>query len=200
MSPRNQKMNEAMRAESFKNISNAALKVFAELGYHGATLKKISVASGQSYGLVYHYFPSKEKIFLHLVDIAFKNSMSIIDRAMDFPGSAWEKIKKMSDIIVEEIKKGDLSYHFSITQLAMTQVKDLPGITEFITERMGHYTNFEDLVKEAQQDGDVVEGSPNILSGAYLALIQGLTLMMQYDDSVTKELNPEILNNLLRKK
>ena len=72
MAPRGQVQNKQMRAQAIKKITKAAIEVFVEYGYHGATMKKITQATGLSYGLVYYYFHSKEKIFRHLVESAFK--------------------------------------------------------------------------------------------------------------------------------
>lgn len=49
-------------------ILRAALEVFAEKGYHRATVDGIVRASETSKGAVYHHFPTKEAIFLALVD------------------------------------------------------------------------------------------------------------------------------------
>ena len=70
MSPRSQKLNDQMRSQTLAKIDSAALKVFAACGYHGATMRRIAQAAGLSYGLVYHYYPSKAKVFRRLVDFA----------------------------------------------------------------------------------------------------------------------------------
>lgn len=46
----------------------AALDVFAAKGYHGAIVDDIVAASRTSKGAFYHYFPSKQGIFLTLMD------------------------------------------------------------------------------------------------------------------------------------
>lgn len=46
----------------------AAIDVFARKGYHGAIVDDIVEASGTSKGAFYHYFPSKQGIFLTLLD------------------------------------------------------------------------------------------------------------------------------------
>src|SRR3972149_7605501 len=46
----------------------AAIDVFAAKGYHGAIVDDIVAASGTSKGAFYHYFPSKQGIFLTLMD------------------------------------------------------------------------------------------------------------------------------------
>jgi AcrR family transcriptional regulator len=104
MSPRGQVQNEHMRTEGLAKITNAALEVFAEYGYHGATMKQIARATGLSYGLVYHYFPSKAKIFRHLVDFALESSMNAMDTALNVPGTAWEKIENLSKILVKNAR------------------------------------------------------------------------------------------------
>ncbi len=43
-------------------ILDAAIKVFAEAGYHGARVSDIAREAGVAYGLVYHYFKNKDEI------------------------------------------------------------------------------------------------------------------------------------------
>lgn len=200
MSPRNQKQNEQMRRESLEKITGAAFKIFSEYGYHGATLKKITKATGLSYGLVYHYFPSKEKIFLHLVDLAFDYSNAILDKALTSPGTAWEKLQFLSETLASEIQSEDLSYYFIITQQAMTQATDIKGIRDILEKKIYNYSKIDELILQAQKSGDVIKGDPGILSASYLALFQGLTLMTQYQRDIKGKISSEIFNNLLRKK
>jgi AcrR family transcriptional regulator len=188
-----------MRKESLNKITSAALKIFAEYGYHGATLKKITLATGLSYGLVYHYFPSKEKIFLYLVDRAFTYSKSVINKVLNMTGTAWEKIMTLSDVLADELQKKELSYYFIITQQAMTQAKDIPGIIDFIAKRIDHYKKFDKLILQAQKSGNVIDGDPGVLSAAYLALFNGLVLMMQHQEDLKNKITSEIFINLLRK-
>jgi AcrR family transcriptional regulator len=57
-----------MKQSTRERILDAALSVFADRGYHGATVDDIVRASGTSKGAVYHHFSSKEAVFLALVD------------------------------------------------------------------------------------------------------------------------------------
>jgi TetR/AcrR family fatty acid metabolism transcriptional regulator len=43
-------------------ILDAAIKVFARAGYHGARVSDIAREAGIAYGLVYHYFKNKDEI------------------------------------------------------------------------------------------------------------------------------------------
>jgi TetR/AcrR family fatty acid metabolism transcriptional regulator len=56
------------RPATRERILAAALEVFAGKGYHRALVDDIVRASGTSKGAVYHHFPTKEALFLALVD------------------------------------------------------------------------------------------------------------------------------------
>jgi AcrR family transcriptional regulator len=56
------------KAATRDRILEAALEVFAGKGYHRAIVDDIVRASGTSKGAVYHHFPTKEAVFLALVD------------------------------------------------------------------------------------------------------------------------------------
>src|SRR3990172_8296230 len=47
-----------------ERIVAAALRVFAERGFHGATMQDVVHASGLSVGAIYTYFGSKAELFL----------------------------------------------------------------------------------------------------------------------------------------
>jgi TetR/AcrR family transcriptional regulator, fatty acid metabolism regulator protein len=56
------------KAATRDRILQAALRIFAEKGYHRAAVDDIVRVSGTSKGAVYHHFPNKEALFLALVD------------------------------------------------------------------------------------------------------------------------------------
>lgn len=49
-------------AEKRKRILDAAIRVFADHGYHGARVGDIAGDAGVAHGLLYHYFASKEDV------------------------------------------------------------------------------------------------------------------------------------------
>jgi AcrR family transcriptional regulator len=59
---------EARRA----GILDAALAVFAERGYHGATMDEVAARAGLSKGSLYWHFESKREVFLALFDRALE--------------------------------------------------------------------------------------------------------------------------------
>ena len=54
--------------ETKRRILEAAEKVFAEHGYQGASVSKITTAAGVGQGTFYLYYPTKHEVFVELVD------------------------------------------------------------------------------------------------------------------------------------
>ena len=67
MSPRTQSQLDNLRAERMQLIMDAALKLFANEGYHQTTINKIAAEAGISKGLMYNYFESKEALLFELL-------------------------------------------------------------------------------------------------------------------------------------
>ena len=198
MSPRGKKLNEQMRSDAIAKITKAALEVFAEYGYHGATMEQIMKVSGLSKGLVYHYFPSKEKIFFHLVDTALEISRNTWKDALNSPGTAWEKIEKLSENIVKIAFTDESSRYSLIMVQATTQGKSIPGLMEHIFQHLAFYNELPPLIIEAQKSGEAAPGDPQLLFLAYVALVQGFVLFLLNDDETKKKITPEIFTKVLR--
>jgi AcrR family transcriptional regulator len=199
MSPRGVSQNEKMRADALAKISSAALNVFSEYGYHGATMKQIAQASGLSYGLIYHYFPSKERVFRHLVDFALESTIAGMHAFLDGPGAAWEKIERYSAILIQTALTGESSQYFLIMLQAMTQGKAIPGLLDHIQKRSTVYFEMmAPIIAEAQKTGEAAQGDPLVLATAFFSLLQGLSLFMFHRKGFEKNITPEILISVLR--
>jgi len=199
MSPRKKEQNEHMRAEALAKINGAALKVFARYGYYGATMKQIARATGLSYGLVYHYFPSKEKVFRSLLDFALEIPMAALNAIFDGPGTAWEKIENLSAILVGSSLSGESSLYFFFVLQAMTQGKGIPGVRGQVDKRItAYYEKFIPFLIQAQQSGEAVKGDPAALTAAYFSFVQGLALLAFQGKGMEKKITPGMLTNVLR--
>jgi AcrR family transcriptional regulator len=199
MSPRGKELNEQMRAGALAKISRAALEVFAEYGFHGATMRRIAHVSGLSYGLVYHYFPSKEKIFRRLVDFALEGSRRAMEAVVGGPGTAWERIEAYSAFVVGNIFEGETSLLFLVMLQAMTQGKGVPGLLDRIARKTEVYFElFAPLIALAQREGKAAPGDPVALAAAYFSFMQGLATLPFQRKGLEKKITPSMLANVLR--
>ena len=60
----------------------AAVRVFAEKGYHTATIRDIVKSAGVAIGTFYFYFPDKETLFVHLYEETGSFVLDAIQQAM----------------------------------------------------------------------------------------------------------------------
>jgi len=200
MSPRGEEQNRRMRSEAIEKITAAALEAFAEYGYHGVTMLKIMQMSGLSKGLIYHYFSSKEDVFLHLVKSSIELSNEAWEDAAGHEGTAWEKIKRLTENMCRvSFAEGNLNYLMIMLQ-AMTQAKGIPGLPELLAEQGARFDLLIPLIREAQQDGDVVSGNPEILYCSYYALFQGYILQVGQDRSLAQHMSPEVFLSVLQRR
>lgn len=63
-------------------ILDAAASVFAERGYHDATMKDVASAAGYSAPALYNYFGSKEAIFAALLERVHAANLAVLDEPM----------------------------------------------------------------------------------------------------------------------
>jgi AcrR family transcriptional regulator len=67
MSPRTAEQYEQIRAEKRTIIMDAAIEVFAEKTFQGASISMIAQKAGISKGLLYNYFESKEALLKEII-------------------------------------------------------------------------------------------------------------------------------------
>ncbi len=74
---------EQRRAETRRRLLNAATVVFAQRGYHGATLDEIAEEAGFTKGAVYSNFDGKEDLFLNLLEEHIQDRIVEVRAAFD---------------------------------------------------------------------------------------------------------------------
>jgi TetR/AcrR family fatty acid metabolism transcriptional regulator len=78
--------------EKRRAILHAALKVFAERGYHGCRIADVASEAGVAYGLVYHYFRNKDELLESVFDEQWRIFIGAIRAIAEGPGTAAEQI------------------------------------------------------------------------------------------------------------
>jgi len=77
------------------------MDVFARQGYHGTTVDDIVTASQSSKGAFYHYFPSKQGIFLELLSRLADMVEAGVDGAIEQEQGALAKVEAALRVVLE---------------------------------------------------------------------------------------------------
>jgi len=85
-------------------ILDAAVKVFAREGFHGCRVADIADEAGVAYGLVYHYFRSKDEILDTLFLERWGLMLEEIARVDAEPAPAREKLAAIAGFIIDSYR------------------------------------------------------------------------------------------------
>ena len=85
-------------------ILDAAVRVFARQGFHTCRVSDIADEAGVAYGLVYHYFPSKEAILDTLFLERWDVMLAAIDDAAASDRSPREQLHAIASFIVDSYR------------------------------------------------------------------------------------------------
>jgi AcrR family transcriptional regulator len=75
----------AGRVATRQNILRTAIEMFAQHGYAGARIEKISAAAGSTDRMIYYYFGSKEKLFVAVLETVYQE-LGRAEAALDLSG------------------------------------------------------------------------------------------------------------------
>jgi TetR/AcrR family fatty acid metabolism transcriptional regulator len=142
--------NEKLAAEKRRVILDAAVRVFARQGFNQCRVSDIADEAGVAYGLVYHYFRSKDEV----LDTLFLERWNVmLDVIRDLDGQdlpAREKLYAIASFIVDSYRHDPELMKVIIVEV--TRAANSFGQThlEKITEA---YELIAGIVARAQADG-----------------------------------------------
>jgi TetR/AcrR family fatty acid metabolism transcriptional regulator len=91
-------------ADKRRQIMDAAVRVFARQGFHSTRVSDIADEAGVAYGLVYHYFSSKEEVLNELFSERWSLLLVAIEEA-DRSGSApRDKLEAVAGFIIDSYR------------------------------------------------------------------------------------------------
>ncbi len=88
------------RADKRGRILDAAIKVFAEKGYHGCRISDIASEAGIAYGLVYHYFKNKDEILGSIFEDRWGGFLRALEEIEAQEASTREKLERVAALIL----------------------------------------------------------------------------------------------------
>ncbi|HET7047714.1 MAG TPA: TetR/AcrR family transcriptional regulator [Solirubrobacteraceae bacterium] len=167
-------------------ILEAAVRVFARQGFHTCRVSDIADEAGVAYGLVYHYFSSKEEIldtlFLERWDVMLE-AISEVDASSRSPR---EKLQAIAGFIVDSYRHDPELMKVIIVEV--TRAANTFGRTHLAKIREA-YGQIAGIVARAQAAGVFREQiSPEFAALAFYGLIEQVLTGWIFDsDSVGED-------------
>ena len=146
MSPRKWEQLEAIRESSRNAILQAALRLFAERGYHATTIEAIAREAGIAKGLVYNYFASKQDLLRQLVLLGFREFEELLPellRTVD-PVERLHVLFELSGKLIRE--KTEFYRLYMMVLLQVNRDKELSKIIQEYSRTL--YAETEEILRE----------------------------------------------------
>ena len=97
-------MAKAPPVDKRRQILDAAVRVFARQGFHSCRVSDIADEAGVAYGLVYHYFKSKDQVLNELFTERWSLLLSTIEEVDGEPIGAREKLDAVARFIIDSYR------------------------------------------------------------------------------------------------
>jgi TetR/AcrR family transcriptional regulator, fatty acid metabolism regulator protein len=97
-------MAKAPPADKRRQILDAAIRVLARQGYHGTRVSDIADEAGVAYGLVYHYFKSKDEVLNELFTERWSLLLAAIEEADREQETPREKLSEVAAFIIDSYR------------------------------------------------------------------------------------------------
>jgi AcrR family transcriptional regulator len=137
----------AAAADKRRQILDAAIRVFATRGFHACRVSDVADEAGVAYGLVYHYFGSKEEILNTLFTERWQimlDAIAEIDRRQEIP--ARDKLYLVASFIID-------SYRHEPDLMKVIIVEVTRAANSFGREHLAKIREAYDMI------GQIVEGA-----------------------------------------
>src|SRR4051794_9188 len=144
--------NAANAAEKRRLILDAAVRVFARQGFHTCRVSDIADEAGVAYGLLYHYFRSKDEVLDTLFLERWSVMVDVIAEVDERDVSAREKLEAVAAFIVESYRHDpDL---MKVIIVEVTRAANSFGRTH-IVEIQRAFDGIAQIIEKGQKSGEL---------------------------------------------
>jgi AcrR family transcriptional regulator len=169
-------------------IRDAAARLFARRGFHGTGMRLIAEEAGVSIGAVYHYFPSKEEVFLAVLRHEYDRRLAEAQALWRDGVSAPEVVRRVVELhfasVAEREDLGRLvsgSWHGEVPELR----------SQIVALREEYARCIADILSQAMARGEIRPAYPLLTAYALFGLVEAVTARVVSRDSVARELRRE---------
>jgi len=195
---RNKEQNEKMREERKEQILLGALHQFAAKGLFATKIKDIAEAVGMAQGLVYHYYKSKDEIYVELIKNALDKMNEAVYSLKEMSLPPHEKIRLAIEQLLKTIES---SNDFTQTCRLIAHATNSTAIPEeakkLIEEKRDiPYQEIAKIMAQGQEEGTIIKADPNELAIIFWTFINGLAIYKATRQDSTAIPHAQILINM----
>jgi AcrR family transcriptional regulator len=143
--------SKAAAVDKRRQILDAAVRVFARQGFHATRVSDIADEAGVAYGLVYHYFRSKDEVLNELFVERWSLLLAAIEEADRAGGSHRARLAAVASFIIDSYRHDPELMKVIIVEV--TRAANSFGQTHLAQIRAA-YESIAKIVADGQQAGE----------------------------------------------
>jgi AcrR family transcriptional regulator len=131
-----------------EQILQAAVRVFARQGYESTRVGDVAKEAGVAYGLVYHYFGSKEAVLEAVFREAWGRLLAAVALAEETGADAPEQLSLVVKIVLRAWRDDP-----DLVRLLVREITRSPHIQDELDEIAQAFASLERIVRRGQEEG-----------------------------------------------
>jgi AcrR family transcriptional regulator len=182
MAPRTEEQNQQIRDERREEILTHAMHVFAKKGFCATKISDVAASAGLSPGLVYHYFESKEDMFVAVISQSLAITNSCVKKVDSLDCEPIEKLRLLTLKALDDNDEQGFSIRWQLILQICVKESIPQKALEFLNQNFQVLKLVASFIKEGQKRGQIsTEKDADMLTTAYWALMQGLVFLRDFE-------------------
>jgi len=164
-------------------IIKVAAGLFSEKSYHDVTVDDIADKVGVAKGTIYLYFPSKEKLYLEILEDSYEAIESLLEREIAKTDPSTSKLRKVLSLIFEY-------YRINLAVLRILSRDETHLIKEHFefTERwrMRRIKLYEKILEKGQKEGSFHSMNTKLVALIIFGLVRSVMFFYKTEKTATE--------------
>jgi AcrR family transcriptional regulator len=157
-------------------ILAAAERIFVDLGYEGATIRKIADEVGLSSTALYMHFSDKGEILHEICRESFERLIVVNQSIMAEPGSADERLRRMLDAYIGFGFENPNAYRL----VYLTRPLEAREGAQTVAQQLGAelFSSLQSLIAQIEEEGRLVNGDVTVTAQLFWSGVHGLVSLI----------------------
>jgi TetR/AcrR family transcriptional regulator, fatty acid metabolism regulator protein len=131
-------------------LLEAAVRVFAKKGYHACRVADIAREAGVAYGLVYHYFSSKEEVLETIFRDTWTEMLARVNEVERTEAAAPEKLRMIAAVVLRTWRRDP-----ELVRVLVREITRSPQLQNEVDEIAHAFDALERVIEQGQASGEL---------------------------------------------
>jgi TetR/AcrR family transcriptional regulator, fatty acid metabolism regulator protein len=137
------------QADRRSQILTAAVKVFAQKGFHASRVGDVAEEAGVAYGLVYHYYKSKEDLLETIFRTTWTEMLARVQEVEEAGVPASEAVRQVTALLLRTWRRDP-----DLVRVLVREVTRSQHVQQEVEEISHAMQALEDIVRRGQESGE----------------------------------------------